>query len=157
LKQPKLPLRLKASQAIGLLGRERGTTLVEVLVVAIVLAVMILTIYIGVVYAEKTARMNYRYRQASLIASGEVEKNYVYFLKMGFMPTYTSYDVVMDKTEQGQIAARVSITRGEDTEYNVTKRYPFSYVIAEVRWVDPDTEKTQLVRVREDFYEIEGS
>ncbi len=157
LKQIEFPCRKEASQVIGLLHGERGVSLIEALLVAFVLAIMIVTIYIGAVYAEKQVRQNYRHRVATLIASGEVEKHYVSYLKNGFMPVTNSYDVVMDDTEDSKINARVSITKGQAVEYNVAKQYPYTYVSAEVRWLDPDTQKVHTVKVREDFYAVEGT
>ncbi len=49
-----------------LLSNERGVTLLEVLVTTMVLAVMVLTIYIGIQYAEKQSIQNYRNRAATL-------------------------------------------------------------------------------------------
>lgn len=157
LKQIEFPCRKEASQAIGLLRGENGVSLIETLMTTFVLALMIVTIYIGAVYAEKQVRQNYRHRVATLIASGEVEKHYVHYLKNKFMPLTTSYDVVMDDTEDSKINARVSVTQGQAVEYNVTKQYPYYYVTAEVRWLDPDTQKVHTVKIREDFYEVEGS
>ncbi len=31
--------------------------------------------------------------------------------------------------------------------------YDFTYLIGEIRWIDPATEKEHYVRLREDFYE----
>lgn len=157
LKQIEFPCRKEASQVIGLLRGEKGVSLIEALLVTFVLALMIVTIYIGAIYAEKQVRQNYRHRVATLLASGEVEKHYVHYLKNKFMPATSSYDVVMDDTEESKITARVSISKDQAVEYNVAKQYPYYYVTAEVRWLDPDTQKAHTVKIREDFYEVEGS
>lgn len=157
LKQIDVPCRMKASQAIGLLHGNRGVSLIEVMMVSFILALMIVTIYMGVIYAETQILQNYRHRQATLIASGEVEKHYVRFRKMHSLDSPNSYDVELDNTEDTPIVARVSITKGQAVEHNVAKQYPYFFVTAEVRWTDPYTEKTNTVKIREDFYDVEGS
>ncbi|MDZ4121994.1 MAG: hypothetical protein U1C33_06205, partial [Candidatus Cloacimonadaceae bacterium] len=52
------------------LQNEKGVTLLEVMVTSIVIVATILSIYIGVVYAEKQVLRNYHDRVATLKASG---------------------------------------------------------------------------------------
>lgn len=154
--KPKSFREKKASQAIGLLKAQGGFSLIEVLVVAVVLAVLILTIYMGVMYAEKQVRQNYRHRAATFIASGEIEKQYTLYMKERLFRPFTSSSVIIDETEEGTVTARLSVTTGRDVEFYVTKQFPLSYVTAEVSWTDPETLKPHKVRVREDFYDVEG-
>jgi len=147
----------KASHSFGLLRAQGGFSLIEVLVVATVLVILITTIYIGAIYAEKQVRHNYRHRTASLIASGEIEKQYALFMKEKIFRPYTSRAVVIDETDEGELKGNVSVQTGRDVEFYVTKQYPYYYVISEVSWQDPETDKRHSVKVREDFYDVEGN
>jgi len=58
------------------IGNESGMTLIEVLVTSLVILFTVISIYIGVVFAEKQLIRNYRDRVATLLASGEMEWQY---------------------------------------------------------------------------------
>ncbi len=80
----------KANGVTSLLRSQGGYSLAEVLVVAIVMAVMIITIYIGIIYADRQITKNYRHRVATLILTGELEKQYTLFMKeRSFVPSQT--------------------------------------------------------------------
>lgn len=128
----------------------------EVLVVSIVLVILITTIYMGAEYAEKQVRHNYRHRIASYIASGEIEKQFTLYMKMGVFSPYSGRTCLIDETEEGKLEGTVSVRTGRDVEYYVTKQYPFYYLVAEVKWLDPENKKQHIVRMREDFYDVEG-
>ncbi|PKN72747.1 MAG: hypothetical protein CVU50_06315 [Candidatus Cloacimonetes bacterium HGW-Cloacimonetes-3] len=146
----------KASHLAGLLRNQRGFTLIEAMVVTVVLAAMIATIYTGVMYAEKQTRMNYRHRVATLIASGEVEKQYTMYMKVNMMRPFTGKQVVIDDTSENIVRGAVTVSTKRDVEYNITKQYGYTYVTAEVSWIDPASKNTHKVKVREDFYDVEG-
>lgn len=156
LNQPVALRQKKASHLLGLLRAQRGFSLIEVLVTTLVLVVLITTIYMGVVYAEKMVRHNYRHRVATFLASGEIEKQYTLYLKENIMRPFSGRTVIIDQTEQSTIRGQISVSVGRDVEFYVTKQYPYTYVIAEVNWTDPETNKAQKVKIREDFYDVEG-
>ncbi len=146
----------KASPLKGLLRSQRGFTLIEAMIVTVVLAAMVATIYIGVVYAEKQTRLNYRHRVATFIASGEIDKQYTLYMKEKIMRPFSGRRVMIDDTSEAEVQGYVSVSVRRNVEYHVTRQYPYSYAVAEVQWLDPATEKTHTVRVREDFYNVEG-
>lgn len=146
----------KASQNFGLLRAQGGFSLIEVLVVAVVLVILITTIYMGAVYAEKQVRHNYRHRTATLIASGEIEKQYTLYMKQGIFRPFTSKTVEIDNLDKGILQGTCNLRVGREVEFYVTKQYPLSYVVAEVTWLDPENGKRHTVKLREDFYEVEG-
>lgn len=156
MNQPDTLRQKKASQVIGLLRANKGFSLIEVLLVTLVLVVLITTIYMGVVYADKQVRHNYRHRVATFLASGEIEKQYTLYLKENIMRPFSGRTVTIDQTEESTVKGTVSVRIGRDVEYHVTKQYPFTYVVAEVNWTDPETKKPQQVKLREDFYDVEG-
>ncbi len=146
----------KASHSFGLLRAQGGFSLVEVLVVAIVLVILITTIYMGAVYAEKQVRHNYRHRVATLLASGEIEKQFTLYNKEGIFRPFTSRTVTIDEFNKGVLQGTLNVRTGREVEYFVTKQYPYTYVVAEVSWSDPENGKRHAVKVREDFYDVEG-
>ncbi|MDY0151284.1 MAG: prepilin-type N-terminal cleavage/methylation domain-containing protein [Candidatus Cloacimonas sp.] len=156
MNQPDALRQKKASQVIGLLRANEGFTLIEVLVATLVLVVLITTIYMGVMYADKQIRHNYRHRVATFLASGEIEKQYTLYLKENILRPFSGRPVVIDQTDDSTVKGALSVTVGRDVEYHVTKQYPYYYVIAEVNWTDPETKKPQKVKIREDFYDVEG-
>ncbi len=72
----------------------------EVLVVAIVMAVMIITIYIGIMYADKQVTKNYRHRVATLMFTGELEKQYTLYMKEGIFRPFTNMPVIIEQTDE---------------------------------------------------------
>ncbi|GAB1365297.1 hypothetical protein MASR1M36_01680 [Candidatus Cloacimonadaceae bacterium] len=153
--QPENAQTGKASQSFGLLRAQGGFSLIEVLVISVVLVLLITTIYMGAIYAEKQTRQNYRHRVATLIASGEIEKQFVQKNKLGTFSSFSGNQVLIDVTEVGNLYGSVSVRNGREIEYYVTKQYPLSYVVAEVTWIDPETKKRHSVKLREDFYDVE--
>lgn len=137
----------------SVLGSQGGYSLAEVLVVAIVLAVMVLTVYIGIEFAEKKITQGYRQRVATLLLTGELEKQYTLYMKENIFRPFTEVPVEIDKTEELTVTGMMSIFVGREVENYMTHTYGYQYVIGEIRWVDPVTEKVHFVRLREDFYD----
>ncbi|MDD4310663.1 MAG: hypothetical protein PHO32_09805, partial [Candidatus Cloacimonetes bacterium] len=122
------PTKAKASHAFGLLKASRGMSLIEVLVIALVLVVMITTIYIGAVYAEKQTRHNYRHRVATFLASGEIEKQYVMYLKKNTLQPFTGQEVLIDNTIDFPLYGALTLTTRRYVEFSLTKQYPYTKV-----------------------------
>lgn len=145
-----------------LLNNERGVTLLEILVTTMVLAVLVLTIYIGIQYAEKSSTQNYRNRAASLLASGELERQYFInkFNARGDQnrfEVFSGREVVLDYIKKGEpLLAKLSLSRNTGTEFNGAQQYEFNYLIARVEWEDPSTGKVHFIQMREDFYKMVG-
>jgi prepilin-type N-terminal cleavage/methylation domain-containing protein len=146
----------KASHINSLLRSQRGFTLLEAMVVTVVLAAMIATIYTGVVYADKQTRLNYRHRVATFIASGEIERQYTMYLKTNLMRPFTGKEVIIDDTSNTIVRGKLSVGVNRNTEFHLTQQYGFAYVTAEVSWMDPGTQKLNKVLIREDFYDVDG-
>ncbi|MEN6444630.1 MAG: hypothetical protein ABFC98_01135 [Candidatus Cloacimonas sp.] len=136
----------------SVLRSQEGYSLAELLIVAIVIAVMVLTIYIGIEFAEKQITRDYRQRIATFILTGELEKQYTLYMKEGTFHTFKDVPVIIDQTKEMTITGRMYVTAQKEEEYYLNNTYGFYYVIGEVRWVDPVTEKEHYVRMREDFY-----
>lgn len=146
-----------------LLSNERGVTLLEILVTTIVLAVLVLTVYIGIQYAEKQSVQNYRNRVASLMVSGELERQY--FINkfnarqdQNRFEIYGNREVVLDYVGRNQpLIAKQSVGRQMGTEFNGAQQYQFNYITARVEWIDPFSGKTHYIQMREDYYKMVGN
>ncbi len=141
-----------------LLNNERGVTLLEVLISVAVLAVLVITIYIGIIYAEKQSIQNYRQRAATLLATGELEKQYFYNKyhtkqdDLQFRP-FRDKEVLIDVLSNGAPLMGIqSLSATPAFEFSGAQQYPYTRVLTRVEWVDPSSEKTQYVELREDYY-----
>lgn len=141
-----------------LLNNERGVTLLEVLVTVVVLSVLVITVYIGIQYAEKQSVLNYRLRAATLLATGELDKQY--FINkyhtnqndLEFRP-FSNREVVIDVLKNGEPLIGVqSVSIFRASEFSSAKQYPYTQLTSKVSWTDPASDETMYVELREDFY-----
>jgi len=145
--------RDNTNKMFSLLRSQGGYSLAEVMVAAIVMAVMIITVYIGIIYADRQITKNYRHRVATLLLTGELEKQYTLFHKEGIFHPYTNLPVIIEQTDDVTVNGTITISVGRDRENNMSQNYDFSYLIGEIKWIDPATEKLHYIRMREDFYD----
>jgi len=146
-----------------LLSNERGVTLLEVLVTAVVLALLVLSVYIGIVFAERMAVRNYRDRAATLIATGELERQYFInrYNAMGdqdYFKLFSNREVVIDRIgKRDLLMGSLTVSRYSGVEYSDSQRYSFNYLIARVEWRDPYNDEITYIQLREDYYKKLGS
>ena len=145
--------RDNTNKMFSLLRSQGGYSLAEVMVAAIVMAVMIITVYIGIIYADRQITKNYRHRVATLLLSGELEKQYTLFKKEGIFRPYTNLPVIIEQTDDVTVNGTITISVGRDRESYMSQNYDFSYLIGEIKWIDPATAKLHYIRMREDFYD----
>jgi len=117
------------------------------------MAVMIITVFIGIIYADRQITKNYRHRVATLLLTGELEKQYTLFHKEGIFHPYTNLPVIIEQTDDVTVNGTITITVGRERENYMSQNYNFSYLIGEIKWIDPATEKLHYIRMREDFYD----
>jgi prepilin-type N-terminal cleavage/methylation domain-containing protein len=141
------------SQVFGTLGSQDGFTLIEVIISVVILAMVIVTIYIGIIYAETQILNNYRDRVATLLASGELELQQYYYSKVNGFRMHSGKDVVIDKLPKNKVLmGRLTIELKKDTEFAGGQLYDFRYLLVTVRWKDPGTKKERFITMREDYY-----
>jgi len=141
------------SQVFGTLGSQDGFTLIEVIISVVILAMVIVTIYIGIIYAETQILNNYRDRVATLLASGELEMQQYYYSKVNGFRMHSGKDVVIDKLPKNKVLmGRLTIELKKDTEFAGGQLYDFRYLLVTVRWKDPGTKKERFITMREDYY-----
>ncbi len=137
----------------GTLGSQDGFTLIEVIISVVILAMVIVTIYIGIIYAETQILNNYRDRVATLLASGELEMQQYYYSKVNGFRLHSGKDVVIDKLPKNKVLmGRLTIELKKDTEFAGGQLYDFRYLLVTVRWKDPGTKKERFITMREDYY-----
>lgn len=141
------------SQVFGTLGSQDGFTLIEVIISVVILAMVIVTIYIGIIYAETQILNNYRDRVATLLASGELEMQQYYYSKVNGFRLHSGKDVVIDKLPRNRtLMGRLTVELKKDTEFAGGQLYDFRYLLVTVRWKDPGTKKERFITMREDYY-----
>lgn len=141
------------SQVFGTLGSQDGFTLIEVIISVVILAMVIVTIYIGIIYAETQILNNYRDRVATLLASGELEMQQYYYSKVNGFRMHSGKDVVIDKLPKNKVLmGRLTIELKKDTEFAGGQLYDFRYLLVTVSWKDPGNKKERFITMREDYY-----
>ncbi len=141
-----------------LLTNERGVTLLEVLVSAAVLAVLILTAYIGIMYADNQAERNHQYRAATNIVSGELERQYVYNrynlnqTNMRFYEFKNRVVNICELEEEEMLQGYLSVQATSMTERYGNSYFPFVRVVATLEWTFPTKKDHHRIELQEDHY-----
>ncbi len=143
----------KLDKPFGLLRRQSGITLVEALVLVVVLAVSVLTIYIGIVYAEKMITRNYRDRVATLLVTGELEMEYYRHSRSKPFELQVNKAYVLDDRDPDNVLwGYMTIEKKSGQESSNEQLLSFVYLEATFRWIDPSTKKSRFIRMREDYF-----
>lgn len=141
-----------------LLKDERGFTLIEVLIAATVLAVLVLTVYIGIMYAVKQSGLNHQYRAATNIASSELERQYFwnrYNLDQTTQRTKAFSNrpvLITELDEDNKLFGRLSVVVEDKLEVYGTQYYPYKRVFAIVEWEYPSPRDKHKIVLQEDHY-----
>ena len=141
-------------QMFRLIKNEDGLTLLEVIITMLVIVGTILSIYTGIVYADKQLMRNYHDKVATLLASGEVEWQNFY------KKTYSQFDyrnnnktVIIDELAKGkQIKGILNIVDYDEYEVINSVTYPYQKLLVTVTWSEPKDTKQRKIVIREDFY-----
>lgn len=140
---------------LGLLGNDRGMTLIEVLVTSVVILFTIISVYIGVVFAEKQMLRNYRDRVATLVASGEMEWQYYQNRVFNTYDTFGERQVVIDRLPRGRtLWGRMSVDVKPKFETPFGHYLYYDVVQVSVVWNEPLDRRQRMVVIREDFYHV---
>ena len=138
---------------IDRLKNERGITLLEVIATSIIVAVSLIGLYTGIIYADKQIQRNYHDRVATLHASGEIEWQTFYKKNYKEFDPFTSRTVVIDKLARGKVLNGVMSTKlseSQDTPFGTT--VPFTILEVSVVWTEPGDKTIRRIVVREDFF-----
>lgn len=132
---------------------QQGFTLIEALVLTAVIVILVVSVYIGVVYAEKTLVTNYRDRVASLLIAGELEMEYYRYSRSRPFLLQQGTEYLIDEMDKGKtLKGRmyVDLKRGKETSNE--RLLDYVYLEATLVWKDPLTKKDRYVRMREDYF-----
>jgi len=136
-----------------LLCNEQGYTLIEALISSMIIVVIIITIFIGIVFAEKQLSRNYHDRVATLHASGELEWQYYYRKTFNRFNIAGEKNVTIDLLPRNKVLPGkmgIVLTAGEE---NVgVASMTFSTLEVKVSWTEPGDKKLRTVVLKEDFY-----
>jgi prepilin-type N-terminal cleavage/methylation domain-containing protein len=141
-----------------LLKDERGVTLIELIIAVVVLAVLVLTVYIGIMYGHKQSVLNHQYRAATLLASSELERQYFYNRYnldqsvQVLLPFVNRPVLLVDLDEDTQLMANLSVTVEDKLEVYGNQYYPYKRVYATVTWDYPTRRDPHKVVLQEDHY-----
>jgi hypothetical protein len=135
------------------LKNENGVTLLEVMATAIIVAVALISIYTGIMYADKQVQRNYHDRVATLYASGELDWQTYYYKNFKQFDLNNGETVVIDKLYRGRLLSGQMRARLTDTFENPFGTVvPYKVLEVSVSWVEPGDRNTRKIVVREDYY-----
>lgn len=135
------------------LHNEKGITLLEILATAAIVAFALISLYTGIIYAEKQVQRNYHDRVATLHASGEVEWQIFYRKNYKQFDLFTSKTVEIAKLSRGKVlngTMTAKVTDSYETPFGT--QVPFQILEVTVSWTEPGDKTTRTITVREDFF-----
>ncbi len=143
------------SPSIQLLRRQSGFTLLEALVLMLVIVVLVISVYIGVVYAEKQLLTNYRDRVATMLIAGELEMEYYRHTRSKPFELQTNRQYVLDDRDPEHVLwAYMTIQRSVAQESSNEQLLNFVILEGTLKWTDPATQKERMIKMREDYFDI---
>ena len=138
---------------IAVLNNEKGITLLEILATGIIVAVALIGLYTGIIYADKQVQRNYHDRVATLHASGEVDWQLYYYKNYKTFDLYTGRTVIIDKLQKNRVLnglMAVKLTGALETPLG--SNVNFNILEVSVTWTEPGDKTTRKIVIREDFY-----
>ncbi|HAN40585.1 MAG TPA: hypothetical protein DCQ12_01500 [Candidatus Cloacimonas sp.] len=136
-----------------ILRQARGFTLIEALVLVVVLVILTTSLYIGIIYAEKTLATNYRDRVVMLLLAGQLELEYYRHENGQPFQLQKNVEYVIQQREKGHpITGRMSVTASVGTDVTNERSIPFTALTATMTWKDPTTDQVRTLSMREDFF-----
>jgi len=136
-----------------ILRQARGFTLIEALVLVVVMVILVTSLYIGIIYAEKTLATNYRDRVVMLLLAGQLELEYYRHENGQPFQLQNNKEYVIQELERGRpITGKMTISAREGTDVTNERSIPFIALVATMTWKDPSTQQTRTLSMREDFF-----
>ncbi len=146
-------LERRTVKPLGLLRRQSGITLLETLAVVAVLAVMVLTVYIGIVYAERQLLTNYRDRVATLLITGELEMEYYRHSRGKPFELQVNKQYILDDSNPNRVLrGNMSIVSRNAQESSNEQLLNYIQLEGTFRWIDPGSRTERFIRMREDYF-----
>lgn len=139
----------------SVINNDKGLSLIEIIVAAVIIVVAAVGIYIGIIVAESQLNRNYHYRVATLLASGECDWQYynrVYFDQ--FDEFLGGRDVVIDYyegTDQDPLIGTMTMDLTENFEIVFGRTMRYMTLSVQIVWEEPLVGE-RVVVVKEDIY-----
>ncbi len=141
--------------AFALLRGQSGITLIETLVLMLVIVILVISVYIGIIYAERQLLANYRYRAATLLVVGELEMEYYRHSRSKPFELQLGREYVLDDRDPEYILrGNMTVEVKSGLESSNEQLLNFKYLEATLSWKDPLNEETRYIRMREDYFLI---
>lgn len=135
------------------LRNEKGLTLLEIIATSIIVAVSMIGLYTGIIYADKQIQRNYHDRVATLHASGEIESQTYYKKNYKQFELFNARTVVIDKLSQDkELTGIMSVKLTDEIESPFGTYVPYQVLEVSVTWTEPGDKTERKIIVREDFY-----
>lgn len=135
------------------LNNEKGMTLLEILATSIIVAVSMIGLYTGIIYADKQIQRNYHDRVATLHASGELEWQIFYRKNYKQYDLFTGRNVVIEKlARERELVGQMSVKLTEAVESPFGTYVPYEILEVSVVWTEPGDKTQRKIVIREDFY-----
>ncbi|MDD4223745.1 MAG: hypothetical protein PHD87_04095 [Candidatus Cloacimonetes bacterium] len=143
----------RSVKPLGLLAGQSGITLLETLAVVAVIAVMLVAIYIGVVYAERQLLINYRDRVATLLITGELEMEYYRHSRSKPFELQVNREYIIDDLNPDHILrGKMTIASRNAQESSNEQLLNYVYLETTLRWTEPNSQTERFIRMREDYF-----
>jgi len=138
---------------IAVLNNEKGVTLLEIMATGIIVAVALIGLYTGIIYADKQVQRNYHDRVATLHASGEVEWQLYHYKNYKTFDLFTGRTVVIDRLKNNRVLnGQMTVKLEEELETPLGSSVNFRIMEVSVTWTEPGDKTSRKIVVREDFY-----
>ncbi len=135
------------------MNNEKGFTLLDVVISAVIIAASFAALYIAIVYCQKTLVRNSHDRIASLLASGELEWQFYQFTALKDFDSFVTKPVVIDTYPNGdQLTGTMIFGKPALEADNALGQLMYHQpIIITVEWMEPGDRRIRSVALREDF------
>ena len=140
-------------KARGIITNDKGFTLLDVVISAVIIVAAFSALYIAIVYCQKTLTRNSHDRTASLMASGELEWQYYMFYAQKRFDVFRYRPVVIDNYPQGgQLTGTMIFSKPAIAVDNALGQLMYHQpIIITVQWLEPGDHRIRSIALREDF------
>lgn len=136
-----------------ILRQARGFTLIEALVLVLVVVILVTSLYIGIIYAEKSLATNYRDRVVTLLLVGELEMEYYRHENGQPFLLVNNKDYIIQELDRGRpITGKMTVSARVGTDVTNDRAIPYTALTATMTWKDPFTKQNRTLSMREDFF-----
>jgi hypothetical protein len=135
------------------MNNEKGFTLLDAVLSAVIVVAAFAALYIAIVYCQKVLVRNSHDRVASLLASGELEWQYYQFNALKRFDNFHSRPVTIDIYPNGN-SLNGTMTFGEppiESDNALGQVIYHQPIIITVQWMEPGDRRYRSVALREDF------